>query len=184
MQIRNDGSRFGAVSQALHWAVVALMVAIFWVAISMDGLPLGPELFRLVNLHKSLGLTILVIMLIRLVWRHVSPPPPLPEAMPGWERRAAHLSHGLFYVLLIAQPLIGVLHSWSSNFPVVVYGLFTLPNPLGPHKAWVEPLEGLHGFLGWSLAALVGLHVAAALKHHFVTRDDVLLRMLPGGGSR
>ena len=100
--------------------------------------------------------------------------------MPDWERRAAKASHFLLYAILLIQPLVGVLHSWAANFPIVVFGWFTLPNLTGANKALEDILAWTHGTLGWSLVGLVLLHVAAALRHHFVVKDDVLRRMLPG----
>ena len=103
-----DGStvqRYGALAQMLHWGTVLLVGALVGIAITMDDLPLGPEKFKLYNLHKSIGLTVLAVTLLRLIWRRISPPPPLPAAMPEWERRAAKASHFLLYAILLTQPL-------------------------------------------------------------------------------
>lgn len=172
--------RYGALAQMLHWGTVLLVGALVGIAITMDDLPLGPEKFRLYNLHKSIGLTVLALTLLRLLWRRIAPPPALPAAMPDWERRAAQASHFLLYAILLTQPLVGVLHSWSANFPILVYGWFAIPNLTGPNKALEAILGGVHWSLGWGLVCLVLLHAAAALRHHFLLKDDVLRRMLPG----
>ena len=174
-------ARYGSIAQAAHWIVFLLVVALFAIAWYMTGLPLGPEKIRIYNLHKSIGVLVLALMVLRLVWRRVSPPPPLPSDMADWERLAARASHILLYTLLLAQPLVGIVHSWSANFPVVVFGLFTLPNLTGPSEALKEFLGALHFWIGWGLLGLIAVHAAAALRHHFVLRDDVLRRMLPGG---
>lgn len=180
MQLRNDDSRYGAFAQALHWLVAALVLALFAIGWFMEGLPLGPEKIEVFNLHKSIGVTVLVLMLLRLAWRLISPPPPLPAAMSGLERRAAKLSHLALYLLLFAQPVIGLLHSSAANFPVVVFGALTLPPLVGPDETLKQQLEGLHGLLAWVILALITLHVAAALRHHLLLKDSVLRRMLPG----
>ncbi len=180
MRLRNGEGRYGAVAQLIHWVTVALVVALIVIAAYMTDLPLGPEKIKVYNLHKSLGVTVLALTLLRLAWRWISPPPALPSGMAGWERLAARTSHLLLYLLLFAQPVIGIVHSWAANFPVVVFGWFALPNLIGPNPGLKEVLEETHHFLGWALCGLFLLHAGAALRHHFQLKDDVLRRMLPG----
>ena len=179
MRLRNSEMRFGALAQLFHWATVALVVAIIVIGAYMTDLPLSPEKIKVYNLHKSLGVTVLALTLLRLVWRWISPPPPLPATMAGWERLAAKSSHVGLYLLLFLQPAIGLVHSWSANFPVVVFGTITLPSLTGPDPALKDQLEHLHHFLGWALCGLFLLHAGAALRHHLILKDDVLRRMLP-----
>lgn len=173
------GSRYNIVAIAFHWVTAALIVAMVWLGLTMEDLPLGPEKIETYNLHKSIGFTVLVLTLLRLLWRLLSPPPPLPMTMPAWERRAARASHGALYVLLIAQPLVGIAHSWAAKFPIVIYDSFTLPVLIGPSDSLKEFLEGLHALGALALILLVAVHVAAALRHHFLLRHDILWRMLP-----
>ncbi len=180
MRLRNGEGRYGALAQLFHWVTVALVIALIVIAAYMTDLPLGPEKLKVYNLHKSLGVTVLLLTGLRLVWRRISPPPPLPPGMIAWERLAAKTSHLLLYLLLFAQPIIGILHSWAANFPVVIYGWLTLPNLTGPDPGLKEFLEQTHNFLGWSLCGLFLVHAGAALRHHFQLKDDVLRRMLPG----
>lgn len=182
MRLRNDGRRYGALAQGLHWLVAALVLSTAALAFYMTELPLGPDKIKVYNLHKSIGVTILALAVLRLLWRGASPAPPLPGAMAAWERRAAHASHAALYGLLFAQPVLGVLHSNAAAFPVVVFGLFTLPAVIGPDGGLKQILEVAHGWLGWSFLALVCLHAGAALRHHFLLKDDILRRMLPGAG--
>ena len=180
IQIRNDHRRYGTVAQLLHWVTVALFVYLFYLAWTMTDRPLGPEKIRLYNLHKSLGVTILGIAILRLVWRQITPPPSLSENLPDWEIRAAKIAHVALYLLIFLQVSVGVVHSWSANFPVIVFGLFTLPNVTGPDESLKEFLGPVHAILGWVFFVLILGHVAAALRHHFIHKDGVLLRMIPG----
>ena len=182
MQWANDRRRYGVVAQALHWLTAALVAYLFYLAWVMTDLPLGPEKIRLYNLHKSLGISILTVAILRLIWRNVSRPPPIPETTPALEVKAARVAHWALYVLIFLQVGVGVLHSWSANFPIVVFGVVTLPNPTGPNEALKQALSPVHAVLGWSFFVLVLGHAAAALRHHFWLKDAVLLRMLPGTG--
>ena len=182
MQMRNDEGRYGAVAQGFHWLIAVLIIATIVIALYMTGLPLSPEKIKTYNLHKSIGVTILALALLRLVWRFVSPPPPLPATMADWERAAATASHLTLYALLFAQPIIGIFHSSAANFPVVVWGAVTLPSVTAPDEELKKTLEALHSWLGWAFIALICLHVAAALRHHFIVKDDILRRMIPGAG--
>ncbi len=166
-------------AQVIHWVTLALLAWSVWLAWGMVELELSLEKFAQYNLHKSLGVTIWVLTVLRLIWRRVSPPPPLPATMPDWQRRAAGVSHALLYALLLIQPLIGIVHSWSADFPIVIFGQVTLPNPMGPNKALQDSLGLLHAWLGWSLVALIGLHAAAAIKHQVIDKDNLLARMIP-----
>ena len=179
MQLTNTSVRYGVMAQALHWAIFLLVAGMFGLGWYMEPLPLGPEKLKLYNLHKSIGFTILVLMLLRLLWRWITPPPRLPASMPSWEAKAARAAHWMLYLLILAQAGVGILHSWSANFPVVVFDAFTLPNLTGADEALKKVLGATHYYGSWIILALVGLHAAAALRHHFIEKDDVLRRMLP-----
>lgn len=180
MQWRNDPTRYGALSQGLHWIVAALIVALFLIGWYMEELPLGPDKIRIYNLHKSIGVLVLALASLRLLWRLLSPPPPLPAGLVEWQRRAAGASHFLLYLLIFAQPAIGILHSNAANFPVVVFGSLTLPSLIGPDEAAKKALGAAHHWGSWAILGLVAVHAAGALYHHFVLKDGVLRRMLPG----
>lgn len=172
--------RHGPVTQALHWITVLVFIVLVYLAMVMTDLPTGFEKFKLYNWHKSLGLTVLALMLARLAWRRISPPPPLPGSLSALERRLANGAHHLLYTLVILQALIGIGHSWVADFPILIYGLFSLPNPLGPVPAAGPALAEAHHFLGWGIVGLILLHAAAALRHHFLLKDEILARMVPG----
>jgi cytochrome b561 len=172
-------TRYGAVAQTLHWIIAALIVTQFTLAWTAQDLPLGVHKLILLARHKSVGMTVLMLAMLRLGWRLTHPAPPLPAGMTLLERRAAHASHAAFYVLLFAMPLSGWLMSSAKNYSVSWFGLFTWPNLIQPNEASFSWLRTTHWILSWSLFAIAVLHVLAALKHHFWNKDSVLLRMLP-----
>lgn len=181
MALRNDQARYGSVAMTLHWTVAALVLLQFPLALVMEGVErFSREQFLLYGLHKSVGVTVLLLTAARLAWRWISPPPPLPAHMPAWERAAAHAGHFGLYFLLIAQPAVGLLHGFASGFPTVLYFAVTLPSPIAAEEALTRTMAAAHFYLGWSFLALIGLHVVAALRHQFVIRDGILSRMLPG----
>jgi cytochrome b561 len=129
--------------------------------------------------HKSFGITILGLAVIRLAWRWFDRPPPTPP-MPRWQEVAARLNHWALYALLFALPVTGWLMSSAANRPASWFGLLQLPDFVAPNEGLKETFEAAHEFLVNVLFALAGLHIAAALKHQFLDRDGLLLRMLPG----
>jgi cytochrome b561 len=165
-------------AQTLHWTVVGLLIVQVTLGKIADGLPLGLEKLAILARHKSFGITILGLAIVRLAWRWIDRPPPLP-AMPRWQHLAANLNHWALYALLFAMPLSGWMMSSASNFPVSWFGLVQLPDLVGPDRALKERFHDLHHLFSWFLYALVGLHVAAAFKHQFVDRDGLLFRMIP-----
>lgn len=171
---------YNGIAKTLHWLVFALMSGAFVVGFYMHDLPLSPTKLQLVSWHKWTGVTIFVLVLLRLSWRLTHQPPALPAHMPGWERRAAEASHRLLYMLMLAMPLSGWLMSSAKGVPTVWFGLVQLPDLLEKNKPLGKALEEVHGTLGYIILAFVAVHVLAALKHHFIDRDDVLARMTPG----
>lgn len=174
---RNTSGRYGGVAQALHWLVVAGIIAAYFLAEAAE----DDEAGSLMGLHRSVGLTILGLAVLRLLWRLLDRTPAWPATMAGWERAAARIAHALFYLLLFALPLTGWLMTAAEGDPVVWFGRIELP-PLSV-GAGEETLEELHEALFNTLLALAALHVAAALKHHFWDHDRVLVGMLPGAGA-
>ena len=171
--------RYGAIAQGLHWLIAALVLGMFGLGWYMVGLPLSQQKFDLYQLHKWFGVTIFGLAALRLLWRLFHPAPPLPATMPAWERAAASTSHALLYALLFVQPTVGFLQSNAANFPVVLWGVLPLPAVIGPDEPLSDTLLHLHHFGAFLFALLVLVHVAAALRHHFLLKDDVLRRMLP-----
>lgn len=180
MSIRNTDARWGAVAQLLHWSIVVLMAIQVALGLTLKTLHPGPTFFAIINTHKSIGITILALAVIRLLWRWANPVPALPGNLEPHERVLAHVTHAGLYVIIFAMPLSGWIGSSAHGFTVKWFGLFAVPNPVSKDL----PLSGLMGELHTALAIAFGLivavHIAAAFKHHFVLRDDTLRRMLPG----
>ena len=178
MPARNSALRYGIVAQTLHWAIVVLLIVQVTLGMIADELPLGLEKLALLARHKSFGITILGLAVIRLAWRWIDRPPP-PPPMPRWQQLAANLNHWALYALLFAMPLSGWMMSSASNYPVSWFGIAQLPDLVLPDRSLKEQLEEVHELLATILISLALLHVAAALKHQFFDRDGLLFRMLP-----
>jgi cytochrome b561 len=163
---------------ALHWITALLIVANLLLGLSMVSLPISPRKLQWYLWHKSIGVTIFALTSLRLAWRALHPHPP-PAAMPPWQRRAASVSHAMLYALLLVIPLSGWLYSSATGVQVVFLGVVPLPNLVPKDKALADTLRAVHVALNALLASMIVLHVAAAIKHHFVDRDAVLARMLP-----
>lgn len=178
MVLRNSEDRFGWVAKSFHWLTAAAVAAMFAIAWWMDALPIGLAKLQAYGWHKSLGLSILAVTVLRLLWRLANPQPRfLGESV--WQRRASAGAHWLLYGCLIAMPLLGWLMSSAANTPVNLYGLVVLPDLVAPDRGMAELFEEAHETMAYILLALVALHVAAALKHHLRDRDGTLRRMLP-----
>lgn len=175
--------RYSGTAMLLHWVLAIALIAIFGLGLYMTGLPFSPQRLKLYNWHKWAGITILTLSVLRLLWRATHKPPALPSAveraMPSWQLRAYHATHTVMYALFFAVPLMGWAYSSAAGFPIVVFGVLPLPDFVPASKELAEALKPLHGLLAWALAGLVGLHVAAAIKHHFIDKDGLLARMLP-----
>jgi cytochrome b561 len=184
MALRNTTRRWGAVAQLLHWLIVALIIVQVTLAALADDLPPGVKKLALLARHKSVGITILVLAILRLLWRWTNPTPALPLTLKPYEQLLARATHALLYALLFALPLSGWLMSSARGFPVSWFGFFQLPDLVPKSKPLYEALLTTHATLAIVLGAVVALHVAAALKHHYRLRDDVLRRMLPNTPTR
>lgn len=179
--------RYATVAIALHWLIAAAIVFQIILGWRMEG-PSSPLTYAIFQLHKSVGITILLLSLIRLGWRLTHTAPTLPDAMPGWERFAAKATHWGFYVIMIGLPLTGwaIVSTSRVQIPTLLYGLVPWPHlPLHDlaapaRKAWHDAAENGHGLLVLLTLAMLALHVGAALKHHFINRDEVLGHMVPG----
>ncbi len=193
--MRTRSPHYTAVAITLHWlialAIIVLLAAGLWMTDAIKQKETRNFAYQVYQWHKALGLTVLVLTFARLAWRLLNPPPPLPPGMSAFERFGAHVSHIAFYVLMVAIPLAGwaMVSTSSLGLPTIIFGLFEWPHiPILADLADKKPAEAAfkltHKYLGFALMGLLALHIAAALKHHFVNRDDVLARMLPGVRSK
>ncbi len=179
----NTPARYTTTAIALHWLIAIAILANLALGLVMVDMAFSPTKLRYFNWHKWAGVSILVLVTARMLWRLGHRPPPLPAAMPSWQRIGAELTHVGLYLLMFAIPLSGYFYSLAAGYPVVYLGLFKLPVLIGPNPELKGLLKDLHEALNWTLLALLAAHAGAALKHHFLDRDDVLRRMLPGRGA-
>ncbi len=177
--LRNTADSYGIIAQGLHWLLALLVFAQLSLGLYAAGLPLGIERLRWLSRHKSLGLAVLALALLRLAWRAANAPPALPASMSPRERRLALATHRLIYLLLILAPLAGWMHASAAGLSVNWFGLFLVPDLVPRSRALSELFRLAHLGCVALLAALVAGHVAAALRHALVLRDGVLHRMLP-----
>ena len=169
--------RYTRTAVALHWTVGALVVTALGMGWIMTDMVSSPQKLRVYDWHKWTGITVLALFFVRALWRLTHPAPAL-LPMPAWQRRSAQFLHGLLYLMLLVQPITGWLYSNASGRAIVYLGLVPLPNWWGRTRHWPANLRELHEAGATVLAIAVGLHLLAALKHHFIDRDDTLRRML------
>ncbi len=177
--LKNTKEKFGLVAITLHWGIGLLIIGLLALGLYMEDLPKTEEKFWLYGLHKSFGVLALFLMTLRLGWRLANIQPDFVATMKPIEKMIAKAAYLLFYILLFAMPLSGWAMSTASNYPVSFFGLFTLPNIVAPDPGLREFFGKTHELIGWGLMGLIALHVAAALKHHFITKDGTLRKMLP-----
>lgn len=174
---------YNPVARTAHWLHVLLLLGSFTLGFIMVDLATSPLKLQMFAWHKWTGVVIFALVGLRLAWRWQHPPPPLPASIPSWQREAARISHRLLYGLLFAVPLSGWLMSSAKGFQTVLFGVLPIPDLLDKNPPVGAALEEVHWLLNKLLLGLIALHVAAALKHYFIDRNEVLARMLPGLSS-
>ena len=170
---------YTGLAKTFHWLLALMIIVSFSVGLYMVDQPFSPQRLKLYNWHKWAGVTILALSALRLLWRLYRPAPALPAAMPAWQKRVSSITHIFLYGLFFAVPLTGWLYSSSAGFSIVWFGVLPLPDLVLKNRELAEFLKPFHWITAYTLAALVVVHIAAALKHHFIERDEVLKRMLP-----
>lgn len=183
MRWRNSHANWGAVARFLHWIVALLILTNLVLGYWADGLPRSPEKVQAFYWHKTIGLTVLWLVALRLLWRLSGIVPPLPPSTPPWQRIAAHASHFLLYVAMLAMPLSGwIIHS-AADSSLRLYGWLEVPDIVAATgeraEAIGETAAAAHYWLFITLCVLISIHVLGALKHHFIDGDSVLKRMAP-----
>lgn len=178
MPLTNRSDRYGWISVGFHWGVALVVFGLFGVGLYMVGLGYYDPLYnRLPHWHRSVGILLAIVVVLRLIWRWLSPPPPPLPTHTRWEQRLAKMAHGLLYVLLFALIVSGYLMSTADGRGFSVFGWFEMPALVGRRPGLEDTAGDAHEWIAWSLMALVALHVAGALKHHFIDRDATLRRM-------
>ncbi len=180
MPIRNTTDRWGWASIGFHWLTLLLVLGLVVVGLLMQELPNTPAKIQVYALHKSVGLTVLGLTVLRLLWRLVAGAPAPVPGTPRWQSAIAQGTHGALYAILLAMPLSGWLYNSASGFPLQWFGVFKLPALSGRDPGLKAFAGEAHEWLFIAMAVIVALHAAAALKHHYLDRDRTLSRMLPG----
>jgi len=184
MQIQNTENSYGLLSWLFHWVLAIFVVGSTVSGLQNEAMSMGPEKIEAIQLHKAMGLLILLLVLLRLFWRLYNPTPQLPGGTSPLRRTLAVANHRLLYLLLLLQPSSGILMSVAAGYPPNFFGLWQMPQFMAKNEAFSGLMHGVHSW-GWVLlAALVVIHLLAALNHHFIAKDGVLKRMLrPGSAS-
>lgn len=170
-------TRYTPVAKGLHWLMAVMILGLLALGLYMSDLPLSPQKLELYSWHKWAGVTVFLLVWLRLAWRVTHRPPALPESLSPMVRLAAHAGHALLYVLMIAIPLSGWLMSSAKGFQTVWFGVLPIPDLIGKDKALGDLLQQVHKLLNLLLMLTLAGHVAAALWHHVVLKDDTLRRM-------
>jgi cytochrome b561 len=176
MRITNSKTRFGVVAISLHWIVAILIIGLLAEGLYMVSLPINLEKLKLYGWHKEFGFLVLFLAIFRIIWRLSNQMPEL--ELPWLEKLAARSMHWAFYIFMFAMPITGWLITSSAALPASFFGLFTLPNLVAANEHNRLLFQWVHEWLAYALIAAIALHTAAALKHHFINKDDILRRML------
>ena len=176
-------ARYTKTAKSLHWLMAVLFFGMLGLGFYMQGLPLSPDKLKLYSWHKWVGVTVFLLALFRIAWRVTHQPPPLPGSMPRLIQIAAHAGHHMLYMLMFLIPLSGWLMSSAKGFQTVWFGILPIPDLIEKNKLLGDLLQTVHVSLNYLFIAVLIGHIGAALKHHFIDKDDILTRMLPGSGK-
>ena len=183
MNTTHSSSRYSGLAIALHWILALALVGIFAEGVYMADLPFSLQRVKLFNWHKWAGVCILALSAVRLAWRLIRRPPPLPraieEAMRLWQIHALHATHIGLYALFFIVPLLGWTYSNAAGFSIALFGVMPVPDLVSADKDLAALIKPLHEASAWAMAALVVMHVAAAVKHQWIDRDGLINRMRP-----
>lgn len=182
MRFKNTSTHYGFISKSFHTVMAIMIIGLLVVGLYMEDLDVSPYKFKLYGLHKSFGALVLALVILRLSWRLLSPPPGmLTKTMKDWEINLAKVIHVSLYFAMFLMPLSGWLMSSAANYPVSVFGLVQLPDLVAPGEERAELYKQVHELVGYTFILLIALHVLGALKHHFINKDNTLRRMMPFG---
>lgn len=182
--MNNEVVRYGSVAQFFHWSVVAMLIFQYVWAWRIEETESTMLRLELVTQHKTIGMLVFAFALLRIVWRFIQTPPPLPSEMKNWERWAAKMGHLALYGLLFAVPISGWFFSQAAGYGDYWWGPISFPSVIEPSAEAEELFYELHEIFVTLLLVVVAVHVLAALRHHFILKDNVLRRMLPKWGSQ
>jgi len=179
MSLKNTSERYGIITILIHWLSALLVLFMLALGSYMVDLPNGDPKWEWYGLHKAIGIIIISLTLLRILWKLINITPPLPANTKRYESILSHSLHGFLYLLLILIPISGYIDSSAGGYGIHFFGLFDIPLLIDKNKELSDTAGMIHGYLGYALVACIALHLAAALKHHFVLKDNILRRMLP-----
>ncbi|MGG6463448.1 cytochrome b [Solilutibacter silvestris] len=184
MPLKNTSGEWGGVSKTLHWLIVVLIIVMGYLGLTMVDLPISPHKIATYALHKSIGLTLLALVVLRLLWRLYAGAPAVVPGISRGQHLAATSMHWALYALLLATPISGWIVNSAAGFPLQWFGVINLPALVARDHDLHERMASIHEWLFWTMVALATLHALAAIYHHFFQRDATLARMLPRGWLR
>jgi cytochrome b561 len=178
VMLKNDAHRYGAISQSLHWLIACCLAGMLAMGFLMDEVS-GELKPWLIGVHKSIGMTLLFLVMVRFVWRLLNVSPSAPETLSPLMQKAAHLAHYVLYGVMVAMPISGWLMSSAFGRSVDYFGWFTIPDMIAKDRYVGMVMKESHEWIAFAMIGLVLAHAGAALYHHYVYKDNVLARMLP-----
>jgi cytochrome b561 len=181
--LKNTADSWGVIAKSFHWIIALLILGQLALGTVAEGYRLSPLKLDLFVWHKSIGVTILLLVILRVLWRLNNPPPAPPDGIPAWETTAARIGHALLYLLMFAVPLTGWLVSDATRIPFKAFWLVPMPDLIAADRDMSDLAAGVHGALTKLLLLVVVIHIAAALRHHFILHNKILTRMLPWRGE-
>jgi cytochrome b561 len=181
MPLKNNSLVYGSITKLLHWLMAVLIIGLIIIGLIMADMDTSPDKLKLIGNHKAIGIIVLFLAALRLVWKLRNQSPLMPNSLKQWQKKAATGAHLLLYFFMFAMPLSGWAMSSAAGYPVSVFGLFTMPDLIGPSQDLRGFFKEAHALMAWGLMATIALHAGAALLHHFIYKDNILRRMLPYG---
>ena len=178
MQIKNTQNKYGITTILFHWIMAVIIIGLLGFGIYMTRLSISLTKLKMYGWHKEFGMLVLGLVILRILWRFINITPRLPDTLTKFEKFSARSVHWLFYLFMFAMPITGWLITSAAGLPVSFFGLFLIPNLIETNEPLRILFQVIHQWLGYALIGVICLHISAALKHHFINRDDVLRRIV------
>lgn len=181
MTITNTKTHYGLVAIIFHWTIAILVITNIVIGLYMASLPevgFNMKKITLIFTHKEIGIGVLFLVALRLMWRLINTLPTFPSSLPAWQKIAASAVHWSLYGFLFAMPITGWLMSSAAGLPISFAKIFDLPNLISMNQNLIPFYQSVHKWIGYALIATLCLHISAALRHHFIFKDTILIRML------
>lgn len=178
MLIKNTSTQYGVVAIVFHWLMAFIIIGMLALGLYMADLPISEEKLQLYGIHKEFGMLIFLLVIFRVSWRIGNLAPLLPDTIPWWQKIAADIVHWMLYGFMFAMPISGWLMTSAAGLPPSFFGLFTFPALISPDPVLLDLFEKIHTYIAYGLILTFGAHVAAVLKHQFINKDGIFMRMI------